>query len=776
MFEFFDGTSKCIPNANWARCNFIGTKPAHLTIGDHYPFQISADLSVAGGYYDSFSVQCTDTSANTYNSASTSFTQTCTPSVISPAVAIQSQNYDKTKTQEIVIADPAKTFFAGAECAQWVNCYFTGSSPLSISGTNPFPILADLSWLGGYTKYFSVTCQDSAGKSYTGLQTSFTETCIPTPVEVAIPSQNYDPSNKSQVILADSLTSMFEATDCVNWNTCVFNGFPAHVTIGSKFPFPITADLSVLGGYSTTFTVDCTDIEAYANTFQSTATFEQTCFPTPIPTAVSIPSQAYNEHNSASVIVSDPLTSFFKASECLTAGQWNTCAFVGTAPAHLSISSTYPFAISADLTVGAGYTDAFTVECSDNQNNVFTATQTSFTQTLCNLVKKAQDPAKISVNWTSNAGNQVIVSDTPSLFYDHADCQTVVSCTLEGVPSHVTISSVSPFAISADVGVVGGYLDSIQVSCKFATEPAVLSGYLAFEETCNLLPKPVADQVQAYNDNGIDAVIFSDIKNQMYTGSACNVFDSCSLVTPASGGNIAVTGSGVGPYAITAKTGVANGYTAFIQVQCAFVGEASVLSKEFYFQEDITLTKKASPIIKQEDFNGGSVVIVPNALETFFNGHSGVENTSAVQCQMVNAPTGVSMASSYPFAITAPSNDLSGESLDIQVECKLTAPIVTSQVNFVISNVAKYNQVCIPTPLPNVSIASRNYDEVDPSDVIVPNVLYEFFDGSSRCVSYLDWAKCEFVGSAPRHISILEVYPFELEADLRVLGGYTEEF
>jgi len=55
-------------------------------------------------------------------------------------------------------------------------------------------------------------------------------------------------------------------------------------------------------------------------------------------------------------------------------------------------------------------------------------------------------------------------------------------------------------------------------------------------------------------------------------------------------------------------------------------------------------------------------------------------------------------------------------------------------------------------------------------------VLYEFFDGSSRCVSYLDWKKCEFVGTAPRHISILEVYPFELEADLRVLGGYTEEF
>jgi len=74
LFEFFDGTSKCIPNENWASCNFVGTKPAHLTIGDHYPFQINADLSVAGGYYDSFSVQCTDTSANTYTSAATSFT------------------------------------------------------------------------------------------------------------------------------------------------------------------------------------------------------------------------------------------------------------------------------------------------------------------------------------------------------------------------------------------------------------------------------------------------------------------------------------------------------------------------------------------------------------------------------------------------------------------------------------------------------------------------------------------------------------------------------
>lgn len=166
------------------------------------------------------------------------------------------------------------------------------------------------------------------------------------------------------------------------------------------------------------------------------------------------------------------------------------------------------------------------------------------------------------------------------------------------MPSHITVSSVAPFAISADTNVVGGYLDSIQVSCFFAGLSDVISGHLAFEETCNLLPKPVADQTQDYNSNGLDAVLFSDIKNQMYTGSACNTFDSCSLVLPAAGGNIEVTGSGVGPYAIKAKTAVANGYTAFIQVECSFTGGADVLSKEFFFQEEISLTKVVSPTIK----------------------------------------------------------------------------------------------------------------------------------------------------------------------------------
>jgi len=104
----------------------------------------------------------------------------------------------------------------------------------------------------------------------------------------------------------------------------------------------------------------------------------------------------------------------------------------------------------------------------------------------------------------------------------------------------------------------------------------------------------------------------------------------------------------------------------------------------------------------------------------------------------------------------------------------LKSTVVTDTSGFVNSNVAVFTQTCVPAPLPNVQIPNQNYHPTNVLDTIVPNVLFEFFDGSSRCISYVNWDKCEFVGTAPKHLAIVETYPFEIQADLRVLGGYTE--
>ena len=255
LYEFFDGTSNCVLYKDWTSCNFVGSGPRHLSIVETYPFEIQADLRVIGGYTESFQIECKDRSNNTYTGVQTSFTQTCIPTPITPAVPVPSQNYNPTMTSSVIVVDPTLSFFSASECVNWASCTFTGQDPLSISDTYPFSISADLTRLGGYTRSFKVSCKDNYANptTYTSTETTFTETCVPTPVALAIPAQNYDPKNSAAVIVANSLTEMFEASSCVNWDKCVLAGAPAHLSISSAYPYTITADLSVEGGYTTAF-------------------------------------------------------------------------------------------------------------------------------------------------------------------------------------------------------------------------------------------------------------------------------------------------------------------------------------------------------------------------------------------------------------------------------------------------------------------------------------------------------------------------------------------
>jgi len=109
---------------------------------------------------------------------------------------------------------------------------------------------------------------------------------------------------------------------------------------------------------------------------------------------------------------------------------------------------------------------------------------------------------------------------------------------------------------------------------------------------------------------------------------------------------------------------------------------------------------------------------------------------------LIYSTAGITIDTVYPFAVSAPTNNLEGAFFgNVQVECKLGTDTYVESVS------TTFEQTCVPEPLPNVSIASQNFDIEDSSDVIVPNVLFHFFDGTSRCVSYINWKKCEFVGS-----------------------------
>ena len=250
-------------------------------------------------------------------------------------------------------------FFAASECVNWSACTFTGQDPLSIGDVYPFSLSADLTRLGGYTREFTVSCTDNYRNptTYTSSAIEFKETCIPKPVTYVIPDQDYSPSNKASVIVTDTLTSMYEATECVNWSHCEFQGVHEYISISQLYPFAISADISVQGGFTTSFTVVCTDLESFPKTYTSSATFTQTCVPEPISPAVVIPDQNYDPVNTQAILVADTLAGFFTSTGCFSSAEWLNCDFVGGVPANLVMASTYPFAITAHVNVLGGYTD-----------------------------------------------------------------------------------------------------------------------------------------------------------------------------------------------------------------------------------------------------------------------------------------------------------------------------------------------------------------------------------------------------------------------------------
>ena len=203
-------------------------------------------------------------------------------------------------------------------------------------------------------------------------------------------------------------------------------------------------------------------------------------------------------------------------------------------------------------------------------------------------------------------------------------------------------------------------------------------------------------------------------------------------------------GSGSGPYVLQAETNIADGYTQTgIQVQCSLNGGSFVLSNSFTFTEDIDLVKLVSPTIPNGNYNGeSSSVAVTNTLTAFYAGSGALSANSVDSCELINAVTGVTIDTTYPFAVSAPTNNLSGATFNIQVQCKLKSSVVTDTTGFVQSNVAVFTQTCVPAPLPNVQIPNQNYHPSKVLDTIVPNVLFEFFDGTSRCISYVNWDKC----------------------------------
>ena len=125
--------------------------------------------------------------------------------------------------------------------------------------------------------------------------------------------------------------------------------------------------------------------------------------------------------------------------------------------AALSIGSSPLFAVKALENDVLGQTFSVQVACTTTLGDTFTSYPVTYTQNSCNLVKKANDPAKITLKYSETDGTQVVVSDTPSLFYDNTGCEAITSCALVNSPAHFSISSTAPYAISVDTAVVGGY-------------------------------------------------------------------------------------------------------------------------------------------------------------------------------------------------------------------------------------------------------------------------------------------------------------------------------
>lgn len=141
LTTFFSGTG-CTASEDWANCEFYGRAAPNLSISSAYPFPITADLSVNGGYSDSFVISCTD-NEGTYIALPSSFTENC---VTSPKTApvIADHPYDPVHYEKPLVNNTLTSFFAGSDCvadADWKTCVFTEEQKqLSIDTSYPFQI------------------------------------------------------------------------------------------------------------------------------------------------------------------------------------------------------------------------------------------------------------------------------------------------------------------------------------------------------------------------------------------------------------------------------------------------------------------------------------------------------------------------------------------------------------------------------------------------------------------------------------------------------------
>jgi len=178
LTTFFDGTG-CVSSSSWDKCEFYGTTPAHLSISSTYPFALTADISVTGGYAETFIISCTD-NAGTYVSLPTSFTENCVTKPVSPAVVIPSHYYDPVHEKgDVIVNNTLTTFFVGSDCireSDWLGCEFIEPNEwLTISQEYPFPITAVVDYAPGYTTSFEVECGDRMHAEFVALTTKFSQ-------------------------------------------------------------------------------------------------------------------------------------------------------------------------------------------------------------------------------------------------------------------------------------------------------------------------------------------------------------------------------------------------------------------------------------------------------------------------------------------------------------------------------------------------------------------------------------------------------------------------
>lgn len=179
-----------------------------------------------------------------------------------------------------------------------------------------------------------------------------------------------------------------------------------------------------------------------------------------------------------------------------------------------------------------------------------------------------------------------------------------------------------------------------------------------------------------------------DLDADPATFTGCSASDVTSCVKVGSDANIVV---GSAPnYPITSTVNILGGKVSSVQISCTSAS-GTVQSEAVTLREKCAFSQVATPAIASKNYDGSaSTQIVSNALTTFFTGQDcASQDYSKIQCLLVNSPAGVSMGSTYPFAISAPTNNLSGATLNIQVQCKFITPVVSDNT-YVQSNVASF--------------------------------------------------------------------------------------